>query len=190
MTWHERLVSLDESMIRKTLHWLASQYRLFERGLTIDSLMVDTLYKSWEKYDQYDSLKGSFQVWVRNWAYHVCIQYWRETKHLVPTTEEVLDMIASVPDSRPQPLEQIIRAEEIVHAQQLVTKIEIAIHVIGGRSRKTDLLVLQTYRRLLRTTDKHVTRLMVAEIVGLSDEGVRKSMRRIRDKCEMCGVRI
>lgn len=191
MKWEEQVQDLDLANLRRSITFLYHRYRLGEAGHSVEGLVVDTLFRSWERYDQFKPRLGSFSAWVRNWANSVCSQYWRQAKRRnIAASLDDDERYELIPHSGPSPLQWVIRCEEVAEAEVLVHKMELAIYVIEGgvKEVRTDLLVFRTYRDLLRQDDGPVTKTRVSREANLTRRTVGVSLKRIADKCRRAGL--
>lgn len=182
MTWQECFAELDVHKLRKFVVWFGERLGLFDLGFSAEALVVDVVYASWVKFEQFDPKQGSFQTWVTNWARSVLDRHRRQSLIGTPLSPAIVD-------PTPGPLEQLIRREELAHAEEVIRRVRIAVLVVEGGAPATELQVIDTYQELL-TDGERVNRRIVAEQVGLSTEGVRKALIRIRQKCKICGISV
>lgn len=190
MKWEEQVQKLDLESLRRSIVFLHDRYKLGEGGHSVEGLVVDAIFKAWEKYGQYRPELGTFDTWIRNWANSVCSQYYQQMKKRNTLSLDADERYKLIPRPGPGPLEWIVRQEDLAEAEVLVEKMEIAILVVKDsmRAMKTDLRVFRTYRELLTQDDGPVTKLRVAQVAGLSRPTVAVSLRRIADKCKKAGL--
>lgn len=186
MDWSEALATLDVPRLRKLISLRASRTDLLYRGHSIDGLLVDVLWQSWHKFDQFDPSQARFYTWIVHQVSAVISAHLRYTGRVSRISQLPVDVLNCISLTLPTLEESAIRNEEIAAAQQLVDKIELAIDILSGpRSRNTNLAVFRTYRDMLkqsRTTK--ATQAEIAEMLQTSQQAVSVALKRIADICK------
>ena len=191
MDWGEALATLDVPRLRRLVSLRVSRTDLLYRGHSIDGLLVDVLWEAWRRFDQYDPSQARFHTWVV-WQIGAVIsgyvRYTTRVRLLSQLPASVLDAVAL---TLPTLEESTIRNEEIVQAQLLVERIELAIDVLSRqRTRRMNLAVFRTYRNMLEQSyTVRATQEEIAETLQTSQQAVSVALKRIADICrkaELC----
>lgn len=191
MDWSEALATLDVPRLRSLIQLKAYHTELLSRGHSVDGLLVDVLWESWRKFDQYDPSQAKFYTWVVWQAVAVISEHTRYTHRVRRLTQHGGDVLIRLAQERPTLEESAIRNEEVVRARQLVDKIELAIEVLSRtRTRRMNLAVFRTYRDALQQSHTaRATQSDIAATLQTSQQAVSVALKRIADICrkaELC----
>lgn len=192
MDWDEALATLDVPRLRNLIRLQASRTDLLRRGHSIDSLLVDVIWETWRRYDQYDADKAALYTWIVHIARSTIAKHQRYTRRVKPFSQLPTGLMDYLAYELPTLEEDTMRQEEIVEAHRLVDKIELAIEVLSRkRTRNTNLAVFRTYLSTLQDSGTiKASQQEVATALGTSQQNVSVAMQRIADICERCGLRL
>jgi len=180
MQWEEYYEQLDLLKLRVHAHKRAIRFGVLNLH-TVDEIVMEALYNSWVKlHTTYDPSRGRFQTWVITLINGVITKFARET---------VWPSIPVMMPGPPNPLDVLIRREEIASAHMKIKKIEMAIRAATGDAAATDLRVFKAYLGALASAgDERVRDIQVAQAIGMSRRTVSVALGRIAERCQKAGI--